>query len=203
MSTEIERGRVLGVDVNEESLTAARDRCADAPGVTVARGDATALPVSDDAFDAALAKQVYQFVDNVPAALDELHRVLAPGGRALVAAGDVDARVLHTSDPDRARRVRDAYRAARRHPDLGTRLRSLLPDAGFTVEAVDPWAALHTEIDEQVERGIEVHREILERADSVDRETADAYERDLRDLDAAGEFLSCGVQLCYLVTPSA
>ena len=44
-------GRVHGVDVNEAVLARVRERCADSPEVTFRRGDVTALPVTDGAFD--------------------------------------------------------------------------------------------------------------------------------------------------------
>lgn len=193
-----ERGSVVGVDVNESSLAAARDRCADRPQVSVVRGDATALPFGDGRFDAAVAKQVLGFVPDVEAALAELYRVLAPGGRAAVVAGDADAMAIHATDRARMRRAMAVYREAGPHPNLGTRLRSLLPAAGFAVETVQPRPIVHTEINEQVERGIEVHRDALEADGSFDQSEIDAWERELRELDAVGEFLSSGTQFLYV-----
>lgn len=193
-----EHGCVHGVDRDREVLAAARDRCEDVPRISFVRGDATALPVADDSYDVAVAKQVYQFVPDLEAALAELYRVLEPGGRAAIVASDVDARVIHSSDRDRTRRVQAAYRDARPHPHLGARLSSALPDAGFDVETVEPTTRVQTEIDEQIERGIEVHREIAAADDSIDRSTIDAWERDLRALDADGEFFFAGTQFCYV-----
>ena len=52
--------------------------------VTWDEGNATSLPYGDGAFDLALCQQGLQFFPDQPAALRELHRVLAPGGRALI-----------------------------------------------------------------------------------------------------------------------
>ena len=193
-----EAGRVHGVDANGAVLARARERCADSPEVTFQRGDVTALPVTDGAFDLAVAKQVLQFVDDIERALAELHRVVGPGGRVAVVAGDRRTGVIHASDPERARRANEIYRAARGDRHLGTRLRSLLPEAGFVVEDVVPRAAVRTGIDDQVERGIEVQRGFLEASEAFDDAAVEAWERDLRELDAAGEFLSCSTAFLYI-----
>lgn len=193
-----DRGRVHGIDIDEGVLARANDRCSDLPQVSFARGDATALPVADGSYDVAVAKQVYQYVADVETALDELQRVLTPGGRAAVVEKDVDSMVIHSSDRDRMQRAFETYRRGVPHPHLGTRLISDLPEAGLTVEKVEPIPRVHTEIHPQVERGIEVHREFMAADDSFDRDEIDAWERDLRNLDAADEFLSCGTQFLYL-----
>jgi len=193
-----EGGRVPGADANPETLHEARERCGGLPQVSFVGGDATRLPVSDDLFDVAIAKQVYQFVPDVETALSELPRVLAPGGRAAVFSRDEGATVLNATDPELMRRAMAARVAAMPHPYLDSRLASLLPEAGFTDVRVVPRADVHTEIDAQVERGIEVHRRTLEEDGSFESDEIDAWERDLRELDAAGEVLSCGTGFLYL-----
>lgn len=193
-----EDGLVHGVDVNEGVLAAARERCDDLPQVTFELGDATAIPIAEGSFDVAVAKQVYQFVPDVESAVDELHRVLAPGGRAAVVESDVDAMVFNTSDRDRMRRALVAYREQSRHPHLGSRLTGILQDAGLTVERVEPHTWIHQEIDERVEIAIAAHRRFMENDDSFDAAEIDAWERDLRELDATGEFFSAATQFLHL-----
>ncbi|WP_459194993.1 methyltransferase domain-containing protein [Halosimplex sp. J119] len=193
-----DEGRVLGVDVNGATLRAPSGRCADRPQVSFGLGDVTDLPIADGRFDAAVAKQMLQFVDDVDAALSELYRVLRPGGRLAVVAGDSDTQVLHSGDPDRMNRIEAAYRDVRPDDRLGARLRSLLPAVGFTVSDVHAVPIVQTAINEQVERGIEVRREILSEHSAIDQSEIDAWETDLRELDEADEFLFCGIQFLYI-----
>lgn len=59
-----------------------------APGLAAA--DAVRLPFGDEVFDAAVASHVLYHVPDRSAALVELHRVLRPGGRVLVATNGAE-----------------------------------------------------------------------------------------------------------------
>jgi SAM-dependent methyltransferase len=79
--------RVWGVDASEEMLLEARRR----PGaerVGWRRADAARLPFKAGWFDAAHCHLVLHLVDDRPAAIAELARVLEPGGRAVVGTFD-------------------------------------------------------------------------------------------------------------------
>lgn len=192
-----EEGHVTGVDVNERVLAAAEERCADLPNVSHLHGDATDLPVADGSYDVAVAKQVLTAVPDVEAALSELYRVLRPGGRLAVTAGDSRSHVMNEST-ERMRRANEIYRAEMGERRLGTRLRSLLPAAGFAVEEVHTRGKHSTEITDQIERGIEVQRSLLESSEEFDDAEIEQWERDLRALAEAGEFLSASVAFLYV-----
>jgi ubiquinone/menaquinone biosynthesis C-methylase UbiE len=78
-----ERGaKVWGVEPSAEML--AQARTAVGPGVGLKQGSAEELPFKDGWFDRAVLRLVVHLVDR-PRAFAELRRVLAPGGRVLVA----------------------------------------------------------------------------------------------------------------------
>jgi SAM-dependent methyltransferase len=80
-------GRVLGVDLSLGMLAAARQRLAAVAGparVTLAGGDATALPLRDGAADLVLAAHMLYHVPEPADALRELRRVTRPGGRVVL-----------------------------------------------------------------------------------------------------------------------
>lgn len=55
------------------------------PGALPCDGDACKLPFADGSFAAVVSSNVYQWVDDLPAAFREVARVLRPGGRFAVA----------------------------------------------------------------------------------------------------------------------
>jgi ubiquinone/menaquinone biosynthesis C-methylase UbiE len=134
------QGWVCGVDISEAGLAAARHRAAGQPyaaWIDFAQGDATELPFPDDAFDLAVATQVYEYVPEVPAALAEMHRVLRPGGRAVIVDTDWDSLVWHSADPDRMSRVLAAWDEHLTDPFLPRTLRLALARAGLNLERVE------------------------------------------------------------------
>lgn len=126
-------GRVAALDESEAMLAIARTRCAGHPWVEFHPGDATRLPYPDGAFDAAVATQVYEYVGNISAALAELHRVLRPGGRALVLDTDWGSLVWHSTDRARMARVLAAWDEHLADPHLPRTLGPRLRHAGFEI----------------------------------------------------------------------
>jgi SAM-dependent methyltransferase len=71
-----------GVDLATEMLALGRERH---PGLDLREGDAEALPFADGAFGAVVGGFVLNHLPDVDAALADMRRVLAPGGRVAVA----------------------------------------------------------------------------------------------------------------------
>ncbi len=79
------KGRVAGVDINEDMLRVARAVSAGVrPPIEWRQADAAELPFPDGAFDVVICEQAIQFFSDPVAALTEMRRVMAPGGRAAV-----------------------------------------------------------------------------------------------------------------------
>jgi len=79
-------GRVVGLDPSPGMLAVARSLPAPAGlGIEWVEGRAEALPLPDDAFDLVTCQQGLQFVPDRSAALREMRRVTASGGRIGVA----------------------------------------------------------------------------------------------------------------------
>ncbi|UPM43738.1 methyltransferase domain-containing protein [Halocatena salina] len=193
-----EEGSITGIDLNEEVLAAAKDRCGDFSQVSFKQGDITDLPVADGRYDLAIAKQVFSQISDVESALNELYRVIKRDGRMAVTAGDRRTHVKHTPT-DRMQRADDIYRSEMTDRQRGTRLVGLLPETGFSVEKVIPRAKIQTEINAQIERGIEIQRRFLQASDTFDDAEIETWEQELRELDEADQFLSCGTAFLYLV----
>ncbi len=78
------QGRVAGVDFSDTMVRQARKRNAAAIAegrVDLRQGDASALPYPDNSFDKVFATNVIYFWQDPAANLEELKRVMKPGGR--------------------------------------------------------------------------------------------------------------------------
>ncbi|MCC6763780.1 MAG: class I SAM-dependent methyltransferase [Deltaproteobacteria bacterium] len=77
---------VVGCDFSAGMLAHAAERLrGDRGQAALVRGDGTRLPFADGAFDAAVSTEAFHWFPDQDAALRDLHRVLRPGGRLLLA----------------------------------------------------------------------------------------------------------------------
>lgn len=130
-------GYVAGLDVSPDMLTSAKARLADLPQAECLQGEATDLPFADACFDAAVSTQVYEYVADMPQALAELHRVLKPGGRALILDTDWRSIVWRCGDQRLMDRVLACWDDHLVHPHLPAALGPLLLRAGFSISRVE------------------------------------------------------------------
>jgi ubiquinone/menaquinone biosynthesis C-methylase UbiE len=126
-------GRVSGIDISRSMVSMARRRCAGQPWAQFQTASATEMPYPDDSFHAAVSTQVYEYVPDIPAALAELHRVLRPGGRAVILDTDYGSLVIHTEDPPRMARILHAWDEHFTHANLPRLLSRQLREAGFAI----------------------------------------------------------------------
>ena len=100
-------------------------------GLSVVRGDATALPVSDDSLDLVVAFDVLEHIVDHDTAVSEVRRALRPGGMFLIAV-PADPRLWSDHDVavDHVRRyTRDT-------------LRAVLERNGFEIASMTSWNVL-------------------------------------------------------------
>ncbi|MPZ73760.1 MAG: methyltransferase domain-containing protein [Nitriliruptorales bacterium] len=135
-------GHVCGVDVNEDMLALARRA---GPDIEWRQAEASRTSLADASFDVAFCQQGLQFFPDRLAALRELRRVLAPGGRAVIAtwcAADAgDAGYTPITQALRRHRPHDpgplAFISAIFGLSDGTELTQLVEAAGFDDVAVE------------------------------------------------------------------
>ena len=75
--------QLIATDLSEPMLAHARQKFGGASSVVWQQADALALPFADESVDAVVCQFGLMFVPDKPAALREMHRVLAPGGQLL------------------------------------------------------------------------------------------------------------------------
>jgi SAM-dependent methyltransferase len=76
---------VSAVDPSEPFVEAVRERL---PGVDIRLGSAEELPFADDEFDAALSQLVVNFMADPETGVDEMRRVVRPGGAVAASVWD-------------------------------------------------------------------------------------------------------------------
>ena len=77
-------GLVIGVDREQAMLDAAAVRLGGLGNVSLRLGDLSDLPIDDGALDAAICMLVLHHVADLEAAMTEISRALAPGGRLIL-----------------------------------------------------------------------------------------------------------------------
>jgi len=82
-----ETGMVIAIDPSPEMRAAAATRCSDRANVRIVDGAADRLPLDADSANRVVSLQVFEYVDDIPSALAEVHRVLRPDGRVVI--GDI------------------------------------------------------------------------------------------------------------------
>lgn len=113
--------QVYGIDISEESVTKARQVNAEVldKQVYVTQGSAEQLPYNDEMFDLVTAVETVYFWPNLPDCLQEVRRVLKPGGKFAIMVEVVDSDSKWTCIVDGM----TAY--------TPEQLKTLLDDAGF------------------------------------------------------------------------
>lgn len=128
-----DRGHAAGIDISKSMVAMARGRCGAGSNIEVVQGDAMALPWPEERFDRAVSTQVYEYVSDLAAAFGELHRVLKPGGIAVLMATDADTMIFAGGDPQTTDQICGAWPAHCAHPYLPRSLGRLIEAAGFEV----------------------------------------------------------------------
>jgi len=175
-------GSVCGVDVSEEMLAIASH-----DDIELVHVEGTTLPFEAGAFDAAVATQVYEFVEEIEAALAELYRVLRPRAKAVILDTDWDSLVWHSTDDARMRRVLDGWRERVADPHLPRTLSRHLRNAGFEIDRGEVFAIFDPcgRADSYSARQIE---HLGASAVGVPESQIDAWAADLRHLAHTDEY---------------
>ncbi|AMN40215.1 class I SAM-dependent methyltransferase [Rhodoplanes sp. Z2-YC6860] len=77
--------RITGIDISESFVRLASEHAArEGVDVTFRQGDAAALPFASETFDFAVCRAAFKNFSDPVGAIREMHRVLRPGGSALI-----------------------------------------------------------------------------------------------------------------------
>jgi len=143
-------GQVVGIDHSGTFLEDARRRLVDvewASLVTVQQADAYHLPFATASFDAAHAEHVLEHLDDPDAVLEEVRRVVKPGGWIVVGEPHLLGSDFDHPDPEGVHLVLAHGFRRFRSPRVGLELNRRMAQAGLVDRKVELFTRLVTELD--------------------------------------------------------
>jgi ubiquinone/menaquinone biosynthesis C-methylase UbiE len=195
-------GMVIGIDISADMVAMATKRCESRPNVAFHQASATKLPVEDSSFDAALSVQVLEFIDDVDAALAELHRALRPGGRLVVWDVDWSTVSWHSDRPDRMSHVLRVWDNHLSHPYLPRTLAPRLTSVGFEGIAFGAHAFTTIEYDQE-SYAVSILPAIARYVagqDGITEDEAQSWASEQRALGENGRFFFTCLQFSFTAT---
>jgi arsenite methyltransferase len=198
-------GSVVGLDVSRDMLGVAAKRTEGHANVEFHEGRATALPVADESFDRALSVQVLEYVEDVPAALSEMRRVLRPGGRLVLWDVDWGTVSWHALDRELMKRALDAFDKHLVHPSLPRTLSGQLRAAGLEDVQMEGHVFATNELIPDSYGGslVSLLKNYVVQQGWMSDEDATAWRDEQRTLAAQGEFVFSVTQFCFAATRPA
>jgi SAM-dependent methyltransferase len=150
---------------------------------------ASGIPAADGVVDLVACELTFMWVEDQRGLVGEIHRVLVPGGCAVIAAEpDFGGVVDHPPAAGAHGLIAGLLRKNGADPEVGRRLRDLFrPDAwdtALTMHGIDPAPG---PAGEGLESHVRAVREMI--AEAVQASVLDRWERELRDASAAGTLL--------------
>lgn len=136
-------GRVVGIDHALDFVEQARRRVIDlglGDAVTIEQADAYRLPFPDASFDAAHGERVLMHLDDPVAALQEMRRVVVPGGRIVATEPDWRGARLDHPNADGLNLLLDRWLTGLRNPSMGLELNRRFAGAGLVERSMTPIA---------------------------------------------------------------
>ena len=127
-------GRIVGVDISEFMVKEARKRAqtTDLP-LEFYKGNVYSLDFPENSFDRATCSTLFQHLKRPDEALNEIKRVVKPGGLISVFDHDWDSLIINNSYPAITRKISEYFRNSLRNRDVGSRLKPIFESAGLSI----------------------------------------------------------------------
>jgi ubiquinone/menaquinone biosynthesis C-methylase UbiE len=151
-------GQVTGIDAVAALVDAARVHVRQCPAVTVHEANAYDLPFDDAAFDAAHCERVLMHLEHPDRALQEMRRVVKPGGWIVAAEPDWGGLQIASADAEAMSQLIASWTGHLEHPRMGLQLLGLFADAQLLERSIEPIVSAVTDYQELVTYGLDLPR---------------------------------------------
>lgn len=137
LAETVAQGQVVGIDIEESQIEAARHRARqqEVRNVEWKVASVYQLPFPDRSFDAVFSHALFEHLGEPAAALEEIKRVLRPGGVAAISSPDWSGNLMAPRDSDVEQAIQ-VYQAIQQrnggNPYVGREFGRLLQEAGFS-----------------------------------------------------------------------
>lgn len=124
--------RVIGLDYSEEIIKEAKKRTEELNlFIEFYQGDVHSLPFTDNYFDGCRAERVFMYLNNPQQALNEMIRVVRPGGKIVIYDFYHDACVINSDNQALNRKLVQFSSDNFPHGSIGVKLPGLFEDLGL------------------------------------------------------------------------
>jgi ubiquinone/menaquinone biosynthesis C-methylase UbiE len=125
------KGLAAGVDISSAMIEVARRRCGKREGLEFRVGEAAAIPYRDGFFDVARSERVFLYLPDRIAAIQEMKRVVKPGGLVCIMDTDLDCTAVYSKKPALTRKMTSLVAATMPNPNSARELPALAREAGL------------------------------------------------------------------------
>ena len=183
---------IVGVDKDKKKIEYAKDRFNENENTPInfITGDALDLPFGDNSFEKVICAETIEWIELSSKAIEEIYRVLKPGGIALIIHTDFDTQVFNTNNLKRTRNIIHEFTDMGPNGIIGRELRELCIKGGFKEIEFEVYTLINDKYDENYYsyKLSKMMKEWLESEDLIDENELKKWENELEHLSEENKY---------------